>query len=1183
MAETIEIQSLILTIKINSSTNLVLVKDAAQPKIALPSTEYYASLQNISFKKKIYEPGIIIAEVQFTLPAGTQWAIVAKTALDTAFLNKEVTLQYGKATKGTDGKWSVVSQNDVCTGYYVHELHPQYASDSLFVTMIIYSADKQLTLTEKCMSWTKKRLCRDIIDGQASKYKKPYKNENIGYNYSNLTLINTTKAHKEAIFPYLVQYNESYYDFLVRTCNRWGQFLYFEDGKVTIGYNSTKKGKITHKSDDNNYTYDHYHFCNLNEKSTTPVTTDNFADGTTYDTHILNNKLNKNGGDEIRGVIGCDKKHGGDVWGAKIIGDLLSSGKNLYDYTVDTLIDSGIAWGQVNKRVNDNNEQFNKDYLTIKDKATDTDKAHYDSTSDPTEYNEFAEHTPILSSKIYKAVVKGELAAATDAVCIDFNTNYQDLKLGDVISLDADDQEYIVVQVNSKDNKKLVLDDKGKTEDEKIKTKITTVFQVIATKKDADDKNFYPTLHPNGHVRKCEALRGKIAIDSSKDPTKQGRVQVHFDWQPSGENTPWLEYMHPGGKSTGTYHKHYADEEVIVAFADGNMERPYVLGSVSDGKQTAPGSTVANNIVHVTPGGQVIKMTDGTGAGATAFTAALMPSFKMVQGFYPGVVTPGLNTDDTASFEGNIELTDKFGIYSIKGSSDGRNVSIKSPFGDIKLNAFTGITISAPNGDVKIQGKNVTIEAGNNLTLTSGKNIKDGFWLSYQDKDVSNFKNWGMTVGAAVTKKIASMAGGFIDLSMIRNVLEVFMRPIEGKLQVKSNRYLALEAGTGKTAYPVDAFVYEDHRRYGIAHRRANTQKGKQTTHDIMIKNQFAMVLTFTDLIWTDFKAKYEAAKGLKRDLEELITSCTKVLEDGQRELPCKDLSTLINDSWTNPDAECDDTFIGYKNLLAKAENVGELTQDMLNHFIPPFVGDITDLLKTSALISQNWYRDRLRLKLEDLQSKIKELKGFSILPLIPNVDFNPGLIADINDTLLQDTIFKTAVNDDNFKAFTTDFFALAKENELRLIRRKICVKLVTLFDFKRTATGGVAGLGSAAPAVPDGNNITDEATWNAFVNSIQAMPKVDKEQTLFKDFLQNNLGDPFLKNTAILEIINDVNDCDAFGPNDKGKILFSSGQGTMMLENDIMRANVDQAEDSDYAKGTVSGYVSTIREIMNL
>ena len=1154
--------SLVLTIK--TSPSIILAQDASKTdNITLGDTEYLMVLQSIGFTKKMYEPGVINAVIQFKVSKG-DWKTIGKSLLDTTFKNKEVVLNYGVAKKGADDKWTV-SGKTVCSSYYVHELHPQYTSDSLFVTMVIYSVDKQLTLTEKCRSWTRQRLCRDIIDNQASNYKLPYSNTNIKYDYTNLTIISTTSNHKEAIFPYLVQYNESYYDFLVRTCNRWGQFLYFENGKVTIGYKSTKKGTVTHETNDNNYTYDHYTFCNLNGKSTTPVSAEDFADGTTYDAHILNNILKKDGYDEIRGVIGCDKDHGGDVWGAKIVGDLLSSGKNVYDYLVDMLVDSGIAWGQVNKRVNDNNKQFNKDYFTVG--SSDVKKAHYDSASSPTEYNEFAEHTPILSSATYKAVVKGELAAATDAVCIDFNTSYQDIKLGDVISLDDDSQEYIVVQVNSKDNKKLVLDVNAAKEDEKIKTKTTTVFQVIATKKDADGKNFYPTLHPNGHVRKCEALRGKIAKASADDPTKQGRVQVHFNWQPDGEDTPWLEYMHPGGKSTGTYHKHYVDEEVIVAFADGNMERPYVLGSVSDDTQTAPGSTVANNIVHVTPGGQAIKMTDGTGAGATAFTAGLMPSFKMVQGFYPGVVTAGMDTDDTMSFEGNIELTDKFGIYSIKGSTDGRNISIKSPFGDIKLNAFTGITISAPNGDVKIQGKNVSIEAGNNLTLTSGKNIKDGFWCTYHDKSLSKGVDFIATVGDAAFKKIASMLGGFIDFTMIRNIVEVFMRPVEGKLTVKSNRNLALEAGTGKTAYPMDAFQYANWVNL-VYDARVHFYADNKSNSDRFIKEQFSKVNTWRTNVIPTFCNMYQTAHGMIGAVNQFINDYSiPGPPGGKPTLSCKSLEEMLDGIWGDRKTAIDAAFMGFKELLADAADFNAMTPGMKAVF------------KTYQA-----YDDARRAGItavENLRLAVESMKNFQIKPFITAQHFDAAVQTEL-ETKLKDSMINKCTTDTDIKYFRLDNLDSIRVRGEKPLKRAAFIVLVNHFRIEREKMGGINGVGAKVPDEPQPFDNEDDVAWNNYVNSIQKLPTVPHKYNP-ADYFQKNLGDPLAKQFGLADLYIDAVDNFAFGANSKGKILFTSDKETMELGKEIIRVNTDSAEDYEYDEHkTESGFVAEIRRAMN-
>ena len=38
-----------------------------------------------------------------------------------------------------------------------------------------------------------------------------------------------------------------------------------------------------------------------------------------------------------------------------------------------------------------------------------------------------------------------------------------------------------------------------------------------------------------------------------------------------------------------------------------------------------------------------------------------------------------------------------------------------------------------------------------------------------------------------------------VDLSLVRNVLEMLIRPIGGKMLIKSNRYMHLEAGDGET------------------------------------------------------------------------------------------------------------------------------------------------------------------------------------------------------------------------------------------------------------------------------------------------------------------------------------------------------------------------------------------------
>ena len=1156
--------SLILTLKTNPE--IVLVKDSKTQEFSIGDNKYEVVLKNLSFMKKMYEPGFVSADIQFKLSGSTKWKAVSKHDLDTTFKSVEVELAYGKAEKDKDGKWAFSDKATICSNYYIYQINARYMSDSLFATMMIYSVDKQLTVEEGCYSYVSKRLCRDIIEGRKNDFALPYKlTDHVDYNYNHLKVINMDAAHKEAIFPYLVQYNESYYDFLVRTCNRWGEFLYFEDGKLTIGYKySTDSLPTDVKS------YSSYNFCNLNVSSTAPTAVNNISDMATHDTHMLENTLEKGGYDEMRGVMGCDKAHDGDIWATKIIGNLLSSGKNLHDYVVDTVVDETIAMRQNKKIVNGKNEKFDKDYFTLADNAAADVLAHYNTSKN--EYNEFSDIEAHLKSDLYKKVLRAEVEASIDAVCINFDTAYNHLKLGEIITIGGDSQQYIVVQVNTNEKEDLVIDFNNKT----TKHVSKTTFQVIATKMDPVSPLFYPTLHPAGHIRTSGPQHATVVKDSSEDPSRQGRVRVKFPWQK--DMTPWLEFTRPGGnKGTGTYNRHYKDEEVLVAFVNDNVERPYVLGALSTGKQTAPTATYVNDIVHITPGGQAIKMSDGTGAGFTAFMAGLAPSWKMVQGFYPGAQLPGLDFEKNNSFEGGIEIGDKYGMYSIKGSTDGRNVTIKSPFGDIKLNAFTGITISAPNGDVKIAGKNVTIEAGNNLTLTSGKNIKDGFWASYNN-DSYALGNFSATLLAAIAKKTAALAGGFIDLSLPRHILEVFMRPIEGKLQVKSNRYLALEAGNGKTSYPVDAFQKSGYKRIGLTTSRSKSTATKQGAQDEMIRNQFRLVNELANAVNDQYFNPYVNTRSTVNSFKNMIAENTV----GDKK-PCKPINDILNAIWS--DTNCNvQNVVGFDGILKDVDNDDNLTDEFIKFYVPQYSPErdgrrrkvfVRLFKKKQAEVKNDFLKSLVLIKMG-----IHNLKTIEMKSIVDERNFEQKVKTALGNESFLDK-FKQSLNSDELKHFEISWNVELTNKLKKMLRRKCFIELVKTYGFERTATGGVAGVGAKAPDAPDPFADNIEAEWNTYVNSIQSLPKIKSDKDIAGDFAQKYLGDPFFKQLG-LDLLNDAFDCAAFGVGSKGKILFSSGQGTMMLENDIMRANVDGAEDANYGTRSVPGKVAELRNLMN-
>lgn len=100
----------------------------------------------------------------------------------------------------------------------------------MYVKLTIHSYDKLMAIDKYCKAFTTKKLCSDILRKEFAGFglSNDMLLADIG-NLRNLTYKDGDKQ-TEMIQPYLVQYNESFYDFMVRTANRCGEFFYFENG-----------------------------------------------------------------------------------------------------------------------------------------------------------------------------------------------------------------------------------------------------------------------------------------------------------------------------------------------------------------------------------------------------------------------------------------------------------------------------------------------------------------------------------------------------------------------------------------------------------------------------------------------------------------------------------------------------------------------------------------------------------------------------------------------------------------------------------------------------------------------------------------------------------------------------------------------------------------------------------------
>lgn len=181
-----------------------------------------------------------------------------------------------------------------------------------------------------------------------------------------------------------------------------------------------------------------------------------------------------------------------------------------------------------------------------------------------------------------------------------------------------------------------------------------------------------------------------IVVDN-QDPQYLGRVRVQFPWQKIQDNgeekmwTPWIRIAQAyGGLSKGVQFIPEEGEEVMVGFEMDNIERPYIIGTLFNGKgnpdndwKSKVSEGTANNIKAIrTRSGHTIQFCDNGGGG-------------------------------------DIQIYDyNKNYYFIQLSTDEKCIRIHAA-GNIEVVAGNDITIKAQ--------KNITIEAGENISMQSGK------------------------------------------------------------------------------------------------------------------------------------------------------------------------------------------------------------------------------------------------------------------------------------------------------------------------------------------------------------------------------------------------------------------------------------------------------------------------------
>jgi len=132
-----------------------------------------------------------------------------------------------------------------------------------------------------------------------------------------------------------------------------------------------------------------------------------------------------------------------------------------------------------------------------------------------------------------------------------------------------------------------------------------------------------PFKHWCGPIPETRRWHGVVParVVENVDPNNAGRVAVQYYWMPGDQPTHWVRRLSPdAGADRGFFFTPHVGDEVMVGFVDGDVERPFVMGSTWNGVHTAPvqdfwGDEYGNNDIKriVTKSGHRIAISDKEG------------------------------------------------------------------------------------------------------------------------------------------------------------------------------------------------------------------------------------------------------------------------------------------------------------------------------------------------------------------------------------------------------------------------------------------------------------------------------------------------------------------------------------------------------------------------------------------
>ena len=189
-------------------------------------------------------------------------------------------------------------------------------------------------------------------------------------------------------------------------------------------------------------------------------------------------------------------------------------------------------------------------------------------------------------------------------------------------------------------------------------------------------------------IQTSEAESGKVfepvigVVTDNKDPSKLGRVKLKMPILSDTDTTFWVPIIMLGaGKNRGWFFIPEVDDEVLVMFEQGDINRPLVVGALWGGKDKPPDKNPGSNPRRVIKSRQGSKIT----------------------------------FDDE---EMKIIIEDGTGKGKLTFDSNANKIIIEALKGDV--------CFQSPTGDTQIVAKEIEMKAGTNIEIHAGSKMDWG-------------------------------------------------------------------------------------------------------------------------------------------------------------------------------------------------------------------------------------------------------------------------------------------------------------------------------------------------------------------------------------------------------------------------------------------------------------------------